>query len=120
MVLPVRVRSKVIPISVNPARWQTSASAPAGADADEGDPFIAIIKKYASVAMAEAQQLKDLLDEVDASYKALLAYLKIKPGKGQVQYSLHLLQNHPRHPLKWLCLAASVAPLICVLTWRTR
>ena len=66
---------------------QTSANTPEpgrGTDADDGDPFIAIIKKYASFATAEAQRLKDVLDATEASYKALLVYLNIKPGKGQV------------------------------------
>lgn len=64
-------------------RLQTSANTPDG-DADDGDPFISIIKKYASFATAETQRLKDLLDTVDTAFKSLLAYLKIKPGKGQV------------------------------------
>jgi len=67
-------------------RLQTSANTPDG-DADDGDPFISIIKKYASFATAETQRLKDLLDTVDTAFKSLLAYLKIKPGKGQVTES---------------------------------
>jgi len=67
---------------------QTSAkSAAADTQGDSGDPFTVVMQKFAEVANAEVQRLRDLLDHVDSSYAALLTYFKIRPGKGHVTES---------------------------------